>query len=266
MKNVRQSGFTLLEVLVALVILSTAFLMVYSTFSTTSRAWRDGSKLLQNLRHGDFVMEQLVSALRSAAYFEDAGPFYGFRMEDNGGGSAPTDWASWVTASPAFLPPNALFSHSMHRLEFTIDDNADGDPSVTVRAYPYLADEEEAEDAETWHVSTEVQGFNIEFYNPEDEVWEDEWEDTNEIPALVRVTLVMPPKERYEKPLELSRLVEIPVAGGSITGAVSAAKGSASGGGPANSDGQANGTPASDRAGSGGRPNNTLPTLGGNDP
>ncbi|MFH0878288.1 MAG: prepilin-type N-terminal cleavage/methylation domain-containing protein, partial [Lentisphaerota bacterium] len=57
-------GFTLLEVLVALVVMTAIFTIIYSTFSGTVRAWTRGTELLDDLHHGDFVMEQLTSALR----------------------------------------------------------------------------------------------------------------------------------------------------------------------------------------------------------
>lgn len=208
---VKKAGFTLLEVLVALVILSSAFAIIYSTFTTTLKAWRDGSTLLQDLRHGDFVMEQLASALRSSAYFDGLGKYYGFWMENKSTGRFPGDVLSWVTADPAFIPADSPLARSMHRIEFTIDRNDEGDSSVAIRAYPYLTEQDEARDAETWFVSSEVQGFDVQFYNLEDEVWEDEWEDTNSVPSLVQVSLFMPPIEKYGDPVTLSRLIQIPV-------------------------------------------------------
>jgi len=266
---VRRSGFTLLEVLVALVILTSAFTIIYTTFTTTMKAWRDGSTLLEDLRHGDFIMEQLVSALRSSAYFEDSGRYYGFRMEDSTAGRYPGDVLSWVTASSAFIPHDSPLARSMHRIEFTIADNNDGDPSVAITAYPYLADEEEIDDAEPWYISTEVEGFDVQFYNLEEEDWEDEWEDTNSVPALVQVTLFMPPLERYDDPVTLSRLIQIPVAGEVITNAVSGAD--ADGGSASRSSGgstPAAGSPAATGASGGSRPNagtsgGTVPAAGG---
>lgn len=221
-----RQAFTLLEVLVAMVILSSAFIMIWTTFTTTMKAWEDGSTLLEDLRHGDFVMEQLVSSLRSSAFFEESGRHYGFRMEDKTASRYPGDWLSWVTANSAFIPPDSPTLRSMHRVEFTIEDNPDGDPSVMVKAYPYLADEEEVDDAEEWYITSEVQGFDVQFYNADEEDWEDEWEDTNSVPALIQVALYMPPVERGDDPVTLHRLIEIPVAGTGVTNSVRSAEGS----------------------------------------
>ena len=46
----------------------------------------------------------------------------------------------------------------------------------------------------------------------QEEEWEDEWEDTNSIPSLVEYTLSMEPLEKHEDLVQISRVVEIPVA------------------------------------------------------
>lgn len=56
----RPHGFTFIELLVALAILVSAFALVFTIFTTTLRAWNQGTEALTRLHHGDFVMEQLV--------------------------------------------------------------------------------------------------------------------------------------------------------------------------------------------------------------
>ncbi len=204
-------GFTLLEVLVALALLATAFTIIVGTFSTTVGAWKRGNELLDDLHHGDFIMEQLVASLRSAAYFDTAPDKYGFRLEDRSGGDYPADMISWVTSGTAFMPPGSPLANGLHRLVFTVEDNEDGDPAVAIRAFPHLADIED-DDEDPWFISTVVKGIDCRTYNLEEEGWDDDWEDTNAIPSIVEVTLYMDPLEKYGDPVMLSRMVEIPVA------------------------------------------------------
>lgn len=208
-----RSAFTLLELLVALSILVTAFVIIWSTFSAGVNAWQRGGDLLDGLRHGDFVAEQLVSALRSAAFFSTAPDKYGFRLE-NGSLLYPADKISWVTSSTAFIPPDSPYGKGLHRLVFTIENNDDGNPAVAIRAMPHLLDEEDAEDFDMtpWFVSSEIKGFKCRVYNFEEETWQTEWEDTNSIPRLVEITLYMDPVEEFGPPVTMQRLVEIPVA------------------------------------------------------
>lgn len=217
-----KSGFTLLELLVALAILVFAFAIIWETFSGTIRAWQRGSTLLDELRHGDFVMEQLVSALRSAAFFQTNPSRYGFRLETGSAGSYPGDKLSWVTTSTAFIPPDSELSRGTHRIIFSIEDNDDGDPAVCIRAYDPLLEDEDTVEMERWFVSTEVQGIQCRVYNPEEEIWENRWEDekTNTLPTLVEITLFMDPIEEFDEPVKLTRVVEIPI-GPAVTGVVS---------------------------------------------
>ena len=207
-------GFTLLELLIALAILVFAFAIIWETFSSTVKAWQRGSRLLDELRHGDFVMEQLVSALRSAAFFKTNPGRYGFRLETGSAGSYPGDKLSWVTTSSAFLPPDSVLSKGSHRLIFNIEDNDDGEPAVCIRAYDPLLEEEDTIEIDRWFVSTEVQGIQCRVYNPEEEVWENSWEGekTNSLPNVVEITLYMNPLEEFGEPITLTRLVEIPIA------------------------------------------------------
>lgn len=205
------AGFTLLELLVALAILVFAFAIVWESFSATVTAWQRGQDLLDELRHGDFVMEQFVSALRSTAFFTTKPGAYGFHLKNNGSGMGAADVLSWVTTSSAFMHPDSPFFNSLHRLVLHLEPNEDGETAVAVRAYPYLTEEEELS-ADPWFVSTEVKGINCRVYDFEDETWESEWEDTNSVPSLVEITLTLDPIEQYGEPVTLKRVVEIPVA------------------------------------------------------
>lgn len=217
------SGFTLLELLVALTILVFAFAIIWETFSGTVRAWQRGGQLLDELRHGDFVMEQLVSALRSAAFFRSSPGRYGFRLETGSAGSYPGDKLSWVTTSSAFIPPDSPLAKGTHRIIFSIEDNDDGDPAVCIRAYDPLLEDEDTVAIDRWFVSTEVQGIQCRVYNPEEENWENSWEgeQTNSLPSLVEITLYMDPIEEFGDPVKLKRVVEIPIAP-AVTNAVQA--------------------------------------------
>jgi hypothetical protein len=159
-------------------------------------------------------MEQLVSALRSAAFFKTNPGRYGFRLETGNAGSYPGDKLSWVTTSSAFLPPDSVLSKGSHRIIFSIEDNDDGEPAVCIRAYDPLLEEEDTVEIDRWFVSTEVQGVQCRVYNPEEEVWENSWEGekTNSLPNVVEITLYMNPIEEFGEPITLMRLVEIPIA------------------------------------------------------
>lgn len=205
-------GFTLVEILIALTIMSIAMSVVIAAFVATLRGWQKSGDFIDKLHHGDFVMEQLVSATRSAATSRNRPDMYGFWLEDSHEGEFPTDEVSFVTTGNEFLPRDSVFANAMHRIFIGIGKNDDGEAGVSVRVMPHLAELEDWEDEEGWVISTTVKGLECRVYNMQEEEWEDEWEDTNSIPSLVEYTLSMEPLEKHEDLVQISRVVEIPVA------------------------------------------------------
>ena len=208
------TGFTLLEVLVAVVLLATAFTIIWSTFSTTINGWRRSTEFLDRITHGDFVIDQMVSSLRSAAYFNNRPEKYGFWLESRGGGDAPRDQVSWVTSGTAFMLPEDPLAKGLYRIMLNVEDEG-----LEVRSFQHMKEEIDTEAAEPWIVSPRVIGLDCEVYNFEEEDWDEEWEDTNAVPGLVKITLFMEPVEKFEPPVKLQRVVEIPIAP-AVTGAV----------------------------------------------
>lgn len=204
-------GFTFIEMLVALSIMSLAFAIAISIFSNSLRAWNRGAEELEKLHHGDFVMEQLVQALRSTAFFDTSPEFYEFRLDKRQAGGHPADVMSWVTSSSAFMPLDSPYANGLHRLVVTIEGARRGEYGVAIRAVPHLSEDDDL-DSDPWYVSTRVKGLRCEIYDDEVGVWEDRWDESNAIPSLVKITLEMEPEEPYGPPVRVQRAVQIPVA------------------------------------------------------
>lgn len=199
----RKKGFTLIELLVALAIFSLVAAMAAGTFWSVLKAWNRGSELLEQLHYGEFAMEQLVTALRGAAWFPSKPAAFGFWLEG--------DKASWVTSGTAFLPPDSPYQNGLHRLSVTAD-SVGGQRGLVVRAWPHLSEEMDENDAEPWLVCPGVDEFKCEWYDFEGDNWSTDWEETNSLPKLVRVTLKMEKRKNFDEELELQRLVELEVA------------------------------------------------------
>lgn len=239
----------------AVTILATAFTIIWTTFSVSLDGWRRGQVALDRLHHGDFVMEQVVSGLRSAAHFQTRPEKYGFWLEDHG----ERDEVSWVTSGSAFMKPEDPLARGLHRLWIGIAENENGDDAFAVRAYAHFSEELEPDDVDPWFISSRVEGLDCKVWNNEQEDWEDEWEDTNTVPPLVQVTLYLKPLERGGEQIKMSRLVEIPV-GPSTTGKVQRTTG---GGETAPATNQA---PGSATGGTSAQPTGTTPApAGGSD-
>jgi prepilin-type N-terminal cleavage/methylation domain-containing protein len=218
-----QSGFTLLEVMIAIVILAIAMAIAFQTFSAVTRAWSSARALMDKVHHGDFVLGQLSSALRSMAFFDTAPEKYAFRIENDAIGEGEHK-ISWVTGSSAFIPPGEASAHGLHRIEVGGGTDEDGVDGLVVTVWPYLADEEKVE-KKSWFVSENVKGLSCKVYDMHDgeEGWKDTWEYSNAIPGLIEITLYTTATEEYGDPVEFRQIIEIPL-GPPVTNDVSEAK------------------------------------------
>ena len=199
----RRAGFTLIELLVALSIFSLVVAMAAAAFWSVTKAWARGGEMLEQLHYGEFAMDQLVTAMRGAAWFSSKPEAFGFWLE--------SDKASWVTSGTAFLPPDSPYQNGLHRLSVTVD-SVDGERGLVVRAWPHLTEDADENDAEPLLVCPEVEEFACDWYDFDSETWSQDWEETNSLPKLVRLTLTMKKRKDFDENLELQRLVELEVA------------------------------------------------------
>ena len=219
--TMRCRAFTLLELLLAVSILSVITTVAYMSFSVVTSAWRRGNELADKVHHGDFIIDQLVMALRSTYYpqnLKGKPSDYGFWMEDNGDGEGASDKISWVKLGSALTGRHQEFKGSPHRVVFTVEEGEDDVPLVNVRAWRLLGQPEEfdpEEDIEPYSLSFGIVGFNCrtaEEISDEEIEWLDGWDDTNRIPRLLELTLYVSPLDEGEDPIEVKRMLEIPVA------------------------------------------------------
>jgi hypothetical protein len=172
--------------------------------------------VIEGIKHGDFAMTQLATALNSTIYFFNARKSYAFKIEKDTFSGLPADTINFVTASSAFMPEGSPLQHGPHRLKLYIADDDRGNPALFSTAFPAVADEEEAEDEydeEPHLVSRSVQGLEILLYDEELEDWTtDEWEKGNSIPERVMIIIFVASEEENEEPIVFTRILEIPVA------------------------------------------------------
>ena len=211
-----RAGFTLLELMLAVAILAVVSTITYMTFATVTRAWRRGMELSDGIHHGDYVLDQLVMALRSAYYPVASSKGYGFILEDTGDGESARDRISWVKLGSSLVGRSCPFVDSPHRVEFWLED-VDEEGQVAVRAWRMFgqSDDFDKEELEPSFISRRVTGFDCRCALGlfDDEIdWEDEWEDenTNKLPRFVEVTLYLAPPSEEGSTLELRRIVELP--------------------------------------------------------
>ncbi len=207
-------GFTMLEVIVAVVILVTAMSIAFEVFSATIRGWKRGTEVADGIKHGDFAMNQLAAALNSSIFFDNPRRIYAFQVEKDSIYGMPADIISFVTASGAFMPHDSPFAKGPHRLKLFIDPDDNGDSALFALPMPAIANPEDFEDEYAQDpilVSRSISGLEVLFWDAENEDWTEEWEEQNSVPERIHVDLYVTSADKDEEPIIFSRMIEIPV-------------------------------------------------------
>ena len=215
-KNER-AGFTLLELMLAITILSAVTLVMYMTLSVIAGAWRRTVVLSDSINHGDFVMDQLVMGIRSAYYpVSGRNVEYGFVHEDNGDGEAAEDSIMWTKLGSAIVGKNCPFAGTPHRIVVSMveDDKGRG---IGFKAWRMQGQPEDfdPDDLEVEVISHRVIGFNVRTAirrEGDDIDWQDEWRFTNRLPSALELIVYMDPKEDGGTPVGIKRICPIPSA------------------------------------------------------
>lgn len=210
-----KQGFTLLELIVAIVILVIAMSIAFQAFTGTIRGWKRGTEVADGIKHGDFAMTQLASALNSMLYFYNPRQTYAFKLEkDTAISGLPGDIVSFVTVNSAFMPADSPYFKGPHRIRLFVDEDEYGEPALFALAMPAISDEEEFEDefdAEPALVAREVSGLEVMIWDDQNESWTDEWDSDNSVPQRIEIRMYISSKDPDEEPIIFTRVLEIPV-------------------------------------------------------
>lgn len=234
-------GFTLVEMLVALLLTGLLSVMLFTSFSSVTRSWNVGRRIADSSGHSDFIMDQIESALRSA-YTPGEGDAYGLKFDSDGDDENARDRIEWSKIGPALIGDDVAFADVPHRVHIFIADEEDGHPggfAVCAWRQSMRIDEESGaaidedevtaeevfrpEEEEAFLIlSPKVQGLNIRLLDPEQEVDEDdelkwieeteEWTKESILPTAVEITLWLKPPEEGADPIEYKRIIQIPMA------------------------------------------------------
>jgi general secretion pathway protein J len=205
-----RTGFTLLEVLLAVAILSIVITAVYSTWSAALTAWRRGSDASEVFQRQRIVMDTLKELTQSAVFFSTSPDLYMIVGAKNPGLG---DSVTFVTASDAFLPPSEAASAGMRRVTISLEQDQYRRTYLAIVNQPALSpDDQTAEPPQAHVISMDVSGFYVRYRNPRDGNWDETWEETAIPPSAIEFTVVFGQRGDRLPPVVVTRAVDIPVA------------------------------------------------------
>jgi prepilin-type N-terminal cleavage/methylation domain-containing protein len=243
-----KKAFTLLELMLAVVLLGVMTTISILTFRAVTNGWRVSRDYMDRLERTDYSLDQLVSALKSS-YYPHSGSQngeYGFVLTDGGDGSSPedSDQIEWSKQGSALVGSDSS-SDAVHRLQLMVLEEGSDDWGVRiertglyVRVKPHakvIISEDSTKEEKDFGfesdehyrpilVASDIDGFDCRVLKDPpktdnsssgDSDWEDEFSESNAVPYKVQLTFYIEkedPQYRSQKTrIPILRTVRIPV-------------------------------------------------------
>ncbi|MFA7328796.1 MAG: type II secretion system protein GspJ [Candidatus Ratteibacteria bacterium] len=200
-----RKGFTLVEVMVAVVIFSLAIAVIYKTFSTGLKVWERGSESMAVFQDGKRVLDVISKDIRSTFIPPLGNEDSLFVGEDKKEGEIDADKISFFTLGE----PNLISKGKdigLRKIEYYLEKK-DKEYTLYRKETPSLGRlvlGEETVDP----LLIGVENLNFEYYSKGE--WKKEWKPSKTVPSRVKICLKL--KEETGEPHTFATTVEVPVA------------------------------------------------------
>jgi type II secretion system protein J len=200
----RQTGFTLMELLVAMSLMVVASACLYSSLYTGFRARESAEKILIPLQAAKIAMDMIKQDLRGAVVGPDedpnilAGPFFG--EDDRTGANVDTDVVTFFSSHHEINGDEERITCGIGMIEFSLIEPVKEDTYTLVR---YVTDNLQTEDEQEpveEVLCRNVRALNFRYYDGLR--WYEDWDSTEQwdaLPVAVEVMLEMEPHEEGGK-------------------------------------------------------------------
>ncbi len=184
------SAFTLLEILVAMALLSLVVGAIYSSWNSilkSSRVALDAAAAAQRTR---IAIRTVHDALLCSCMFNSTGTnmYYTFVADGTGEDSS----VSFVARLPKSFPRSGKFGDfSVRRLELAVEQGKGRYKQLVLRQRPVIMNFDKDEQQFPLILAKDVSKFTLEYINPKSKEgeWIPDWDQSNSLPREVRITL-----------------------------------------------------------------------------
>lgn len=199
-------AFTLLEIMVAIALFGLIAMGVYSSWLAVIKGSKVGLTAAAKVQRSRIAMQTIEEALTSARSFDAGNQYYTF-VGENGGGAT----LSFVSRLSDSFPRSGKFGDfCVRRVTFALEEGGDSGKQLVLRQNPILMDLDEDEKAHPVVIAKEVKTFALEFWDGKSEDWLEDWNQTNRLPLMVKVTLKFVGEDTTQFSREHIKVVGIP--------------------------------------------------------
>jgi type II secretion system protein J len=190
-------AFTLIEVMIAFAIFSLLVAAIYSTWTVVLRATKVGKETAAQLQRERVAMHSIEDALTCIQSHQASIDYYTFIIQN--GDQPELSFTAYLPdtypRSGEFVvsdpddPLNSKMDFHLRRLTFSLQPGEGSEKDLVLRQNPILMDLSQDEQQHPLILARNVTDFLIECWDTNTMAWDTEWDATNDIPPLVRVTL-----------------------------------------------------------------------------
>ncbi len=200
-------AFTLVEMMIAITILSLILLAIYSTWTAILRSAKAAKDVAAAVQRSRMTVRILEDSLSSARSFVANQAYYGFLAEN--GQDATLSFVARL--APSFPRSGKFGDMRVRRLTFSVENARDGGRQLVLRQVPLMMEPDIDEKEHPIVLAKNVREFAMQFWDLRSNDWTDEWKQTNQIPKLVMLTVKMAPNPNAPgAEEEITRIINIP--------------------------------------------------------
>ena len=185
-KNLYHRAFTLIEIMVTIAIFMMLVAAVYSTWVLILKSTQVTQEATARIQRQRIAVRTLEDSLTCIQSFQGSIQYYSFIVQN---GDQPE--LSFVARLPDIFPRNGRFDSDLRRLTFTVEPDADSGKDLVLRQNEILKDMDPEEQANPLVLARNVKDFLVECWDTNALDWTQEWDNTNSLPPMVRVTLTL---------------------------------------------------------------------------
>ncbi|HEY4328223.1 MAG TPA: prepilin-type N-terminal cleavage/methylation domain-containing protein [Phycisphaerae bacterium] len=183
----RSRAFTLIEIMVSIGIFMLLMIMIYATWAVVMRASQVGQTATLRSQRERVTLRTLENSLMCLQSFQASQKYYSFNVV--GGDQSLLSFASRL---PDVFPRNGKFGgFNLRRLTYSLEVQPGGSKALVLRQNPILMDMDADEQKSPLILARDVKMFQVECWDTNQLNWVTEWDDTNSIPPMLRVTLAV---------------------------------------------------------------------------
>ena len=170
--------------MMAIAIFALLVAAVYSTWVVILKSAQVGQEVAAQAQRERIAVRTLEDSLTCIQSFQASMQYYAFDVTN---GDQPS--LSFVARVPDVFPRNGKYDSNLRRLTFTVEPVSSLENDLMLRQNPILMDMDPAEEANPLVLARNVKDFVVECWDTNAMDWATEWDSTNSLPPLVRITL-----------------------------------------------------------------------------